>query len=43
MITHFEYKGYEDMNSFEKYPEGEIDLDSFIKEADRRLDTYLKE
>jgi len=31
------------INSYEKYLAGEMDLDSFIKEADRRLDTYLKE
>jgi len=31
------------MDTFEKFLAGEIELDSFIKEADRRLDTYLKE
>jgi len=31
------------MDTFEKYLAGEMDLESFIREADRRLDTYLKE
>lgn len=31
------------MDTFEQYLASEIDLESFIKEADRRLDTYLKE
>lgn len=31
------------IDTFEKFLAGEIELDSFIKEADRRLDTYLKE
>lgn len=31
------------MDAFEKYLADEMDLDSFIKEADRRLDTFMKE
>lgn len=31
------------MDDFEKYLQGEIELDHFIKEADRRLDTFLNE
>jgi hypothetical protein len=31
------------MDDFEKFLKDEIDLDSFIKEADRRLDTFLHE